>query len=61
MDVLGMYLLQRVSDQIIIDRNGSFENRFVSRIPDSTTARVENDVYLTSSKDVSARVTDGVY
>lgn len=61
MDVLGMYLLQRVSDSITIQRNSSFENRFVSPIPDSTAAKVERDVYITTSKDISPRVMEGNY
>ena len=40
MDVLGMYLLQRVSNELTIQKNESFENRFVAPVPDSTAARV---------------------
>lgn len=61
MDVLGMYLLQRVSNELTIQRNGSFENRFVAPIPDSTAARVTNEAYICSSKDVSPRVKEGVF
>ncbi len=59
MDVLSMYLLQRVSDELTIQRNGSFENRFVSPIPDNTAARAAHEGYLTSSKEVSHRVRQG--
>ncbi len=61
MDVLGMYLLQRVSDELTIQRNGSFENRFVAPIPDSTAAKVEHEGYVCTSKDVSPRVMEGVF
>lgn len=61
MDVLGLYLLQRVSDQITIQKNQSFENRFFSRIPDNTVARLENDGYITASKDVSPVITKGYF
>lgn len=44
MDVLGMYLLQRVSNELTIQRNESFENRFVAPVPDSTAARVTHEV-----------------
>ena len=52
MDVLGMYLLQRVSNELTIQRNESFENRFVAPVPDSTAARVTHEAYVCSSKDV---------
>ncbi|RKD35164.1 MULTISPECIES: hypothetical protein [Lacrimispora] len=61
MDVLSMYLLQRVSDELTIQRNGSFENRFVSPIPDNAAARVAHEGYITSSKEVSQRVRQGDY
>ena len=45
MDVLGMYLLQRVSNELTIQKNESFENRFVAPVPDSTAARVTHEAY----------------
>ena len=61
MDVLGKYLLQRVSNELTIQRNESFENRFVAPVPDSTAARVTHEAYVCSSKDVSPRVTEGAF
>lgn len=61
MDVLGMYLLQRVSNELTIQRNESFENRFVAPVRDSTAARVTHEAYVCSSKDVSPRVTKGAF
>ncbi len=56
-----MYLLQRVSNELTIQRNESFENRFVAPVPDSTAARVTHEAYVCSSKDVSPRVTKGAF
>lgn len=61
MDVLGMYLLQRVSNELTIQRYDSFENRFVAQIPDSTAARVTHEEYVCASKDVSPRIVEGTY
>lgn len=59
MDVLGMYLLQRVSDELTIQRYGSFENRFVAPVPDNAAAKVAHEAYISSSKEVSHRVRQG--
>lgn len=61
MDVLGMYLLQRVSDSITIQRNGAFEKRFYSPIPNNQVAKLENDGYISTSKDISSVVYEGDY
>ncbi|MFR3730277.1 hypothetical protein [Lacrimispora sp.] len=61
MDVLSMYLLQRVSDELTIQRNGSFENRFVSPIPDNTAAKAAHEGYITSSKEVSHPIRKGEF
>lgn len=61
MDVLGMYLLQRVSDELTIQRYGSFENRFVAPIPDSTAAKVAHEGYVTNSNEVLRRVREGAF
>ncbi|WP_077612616.1 hypothetical protein [Clostridium sp. Marseille-P2415] len=55
MDVLGMYLLQRVSDELTIQRYGSFENRFVTPIPDNTAAKAAHEGYISSSKEAPRR------
>lgn len=54
MDVLGLYLLQRIPTAIEIQKNHSFERRFFSKIPDNPAASYVNDSYVTSSKDVAA-------
>ena len=59
MDVLGLYLLQRVSDELTIQRYGSFENRFVSPDPDNPAAKEAHEAYITSSKEVPHRVKQG--
>jgi type IV secretory pathway protease TraF len=56
MDVLGMYLLQRVSDELTIQRNGSFENQFISQIPDNAAAKAAHEGYLSSSKGIMHRI-----
>ncbi|MGYP000969602089 len=61
MDVLGMYLLQRVNNELTIQRNGSFENRFISPVPDSPVAKVTGEAYITSSKEVSPRVRERAF
>ncbi|MEY8354318.1 hypothetical protein AALB39_13320 [Lachnospiraceae bacterium 54-53] len=59
MDVLGMYLLQRVSDELTIQRYGSFENRFVTPIPDNEAAKAAHEGYISSSKEIPRRVRQG--
>ncbi len=59
MDVLGMYLLQRVSDELTIQRYGSFENQFITPVPDNTAAKMAHESYLSSSKEVQHRVRQG--
>lgn len=61
MDVLGMYLLQRVSDELTIQRYSSFEKRFTAPVPDSTAAKVAQERYLSSSNEVPSRVREGAY
>ncbi len=59
MDVLGMYLLQRVSNELTIQKYGSFENYFVTPIPDNTAAKAAHEGYISSSKEVQRRVRQG--
>ncbi|HCD46376.1 MAG TPA: hypothetical protein DEQ64_22170 [Lachnoclostridium sp.] len=59
MDVLGMYLLQRVSNELTIQKYGSFENHFVTPVPDNVAAKVAHEGYLSSSKEVFHRVKQG--
>ena len=60
MDVLGMYLLQRVSDELTIEKNRSFERTFISQVP-GTAARAVGEGYLSTSKEAFHRVTEGSY
>ena len=50
-----MYLLQRVSNELTIQRNESFENRFVAPVPDSTAARVTHEAVSYTHLDVYKR------
>ncbi len=59
MDVLGMYLLQRVSNELTIQKYGSFENHFVTPIPDNAAAKAAHEGYLSSSKEVFQPVRKG--
>lgn len=56
MDVLGMYLLQRVTDELTIQRYGSFEKQYITPIPDNAAAKLAHEGYLSSSKEVMHRV-----
>lgn len=59
MDALGMYLLQRVSDELTIQRYNSFEKRFVSPIPDDAAAKAAHEGYVTFSKEVPSHIRPG--
>jgi len=59
MDVLSMYLLQRVSNELTIQKYGSFENHFVTPVPDNAAAKAAHEGYLSSSKQVIRRVRQG--
>lgn len=61
MDVLGMYLLQRVSNELTIQKYGSFENQFITPVPDNAAAKVAHEGYISSSKGVLPRVGKGDY
>lgn len=59
MDVLGMYLLQRISDELAIQRYGSFENRFVTPIPDNAAAKAAHESYVSASKEIQHGIRQG--
>lgn len=61
MDVLGMYLLQRVSNELTIQKYGSFENQFITPVPDNAAAKVAHEGYISSSKGVLPRISKGDY
>lgn len=61
MDVLGLYLLQRVSDELTIQKYGSFENRFINPVPDNAAAKAAHEGYVSASKEVISRVKAGNY
>lgn len=56
MDVLDMYLLQRVSDELVNPRYNSFEKRFVSQIPDDAAAKAAHEGYVTFSKEFPSHI-----